>query len=251
MAPLSGKSLPVKLKTDAIVEAILEVRFQTAMIPEIFFGRLADYGPWKRYTQRRMPFYDVPASIRQADANLRYAPVFELVNFDEHRVLRVGAQVLSYHCLQPYVGWQKFRSELDQVVAAVFQTVKDLKVERLGLRYTNALRSSVHGIKGVKDLDMKVEIAGMRVSDNVNVNFTEVDNDIMCTVRIATPQFVQGGALPPDTMVYVDVDVYTREGTQIPKESDARAWIEAAHAREKEQFFSLLPVERIEALREK
>jgi uncharacterized protein (TIGR04255 family) len=251
MAPLSGKSLPLKLKNDAIVEAILEVRFQTAMIPEIFFGRIADYDPWKRYTQRRMPVYEFPASFRQADPNLRYAPVFELVNFEQHRVLRVGAQVLSYHCLQPYVGWEKFRAELDQVVSAVFQTVHDLKVERLGLRYTNALRSSTHGIRGIKDLDLKVEIAGMRVSDNINVNFTEADNDTMCTVRIATPQFVQGGTLPSDTMVYVDVDVYTREGPQIVKEDDARAWIKAAHDREKEQFFSLLPVERIEALREK
>ena len=35
----------IKLKTDAIVEVVFEIRFDTKTIPEILFGRLADYPP--------------------------------------------------------------------------------------------------------------------------------------------------------------------------------------------------------------
>jgi len=46
-----GKSIPKKLKHDAIVEAVVEVRFSTTTIPEILFGRLSEYGPWKNFRQ--------------------------------------------------------------------------------------------------------------------------------------------------------------------------------------------------------
>jgi hypothetical protein len=32
-----GKSIPVKLKDDAIVEALFEIRFEMTTIPEVFF----------------------------------------------------------------------------------------------------------------------------------------------------------------------------------------------------------------------
>ena len=36
------KHIPAKLKHDAIVEALLEVRFDMTTVPEVLFGRLAD-----------------------------------------------------------------------------------------------------------------------------------------------------------------------------------------------------------------
>lgn len=44
-----GRPIPTKLKHDAIVEAVVEIRFDmpAKTIPEIFFGRLAEYEPWR------------------------------------------------------------------------------------------------------------------------------------------------------------------------------------------------------------
>ena len=76
----------------------------------------------------------------------------------------------------------------------------------------NALRADLHSIKSVLDLDLTLTVADERVSSNVNINFTNtVDGDSLCTVRIATPEFVQG-PVPPNTSLYVDVDVFTKEG---------------------------------------
>lgn len=250
MAAGEAKSIPAKLKHDAIVEALFEIRFEMTTIPEVFFGRLAEYAPWKGFTQAPMPAYNIPAALRQADPNLRYQPVFALVEGAE-RAVRIGPQVLSYHRRMPYVGWAKFKPELEEVIAGVFEKADGLRVERLGLRYLNALRTDVHGIKSISDLNLKLEIAGERVSGNANVNFTTGDSsDTVCTVRIATTEFIQGD-LPANTSVYVDVDVFTKKGFETKDEAVVKDWIEAAHTKEKEQFFRLLTDATIESLKEK
>ncbi len=245
------KTIPVKLKHDAIVEAIFEIRFSMRKLPEILFGRLAELPYWKNFNQAEMPAYNLPAALRQSDPNLRYQPVFQLVDELGHRAVRIGPQVLAYHRTVPYVGWAKFKPELGEAIQGVFQKADGLSVERLGLRYLNALRSDVHRIESISDLDLKLEIAGERVSGNANVNFTtDVADGTACTVRIATTEFVVG-SLPPNTSVYVDVDVFTKEGFKTTEQVVVNEWIETAHTKEKQQFFRLLTPETIESLKEK
>jgi len=245
-----GKLVPAKLKHDAIVEAILEIRFDTTTIPEILFGKLADYAPWKGFGQRPMPASAVPAPIRQADPNLRFQPIFELLGSDGHLAVRIGPQVLSYHRMPPYVGWQRFQAELSEEIDGLFEKANDLTVRRLGFRYLNALRPDLHGIRSISDLDLTVEIEGEKLAGNVNVNFTtQISDNTQCTVRIATTEFVQG-VLPPNTSVVADVDVFTKEGFNTKDETEVKRWVELAHTKEKENFFRLLTDETIEALKE-
>lgn len=245
------KSIPVKLKDDAIVEALFEIRFEMATIPEVFFGRLAEYGPWKGFTQAPMPAYNFPPALRQADPLLRYQPVFALVDEGTGRAVRIGPQVLSYHRRMPYVGWAEFKPELDGVIAGVFEKADGLSVKRLGLRYLNALRTDVHGIRLISDLDLKLEVSGESIAGNANLNFTTDDSgDTICTVRIATTEFIHG-ELPKNTSVYVDVDVSTKPGFETNDQALVKNWIEAAHTKEKEQFFRLLTATTIELLKEK
>lgn len=244
-----GRHVPEKLKNDAIVEAILELRFDTKTIPEILIGRLADYGPWKTLTQRRLPAYEMPAILRQVDPNLRFQPVFELSG--ENRAIRVGSQVISYHRTVPYIGWERFWPELRETITGLFETAEGLAIGRLGLRYLNALRSDVHGISSIADLDLGIKVAGERIGGNVNLNFTtDVSSDAACTVRIATTEFIQGN-LPPNTSVYVDVDVFTKDGFETLEQWAVESWVTAAHESEKQQFFRLLTDRSIDVLEEK
>jgi len=250
IAKASKKLIPAKLKHDAIVEALLEIRFETGTVPEVLFGRLADYGPWKSLSQRPMPASLMPAAFRQADPSLRYQPVFGLAESNGTREVRIGPQVLSYHRRAPYVGWEKFSSELIEAIEGLYLKAEGLMIRRLGLRYINALIPDVHSIRSISNLDLKVEIAGEPLAENVNVNFiVSLSEDTDCTVRIATPQFVQG-LLPPNTSVVADVDVFTKDGFSTQDKSIAIDWIGLAHAWEKEQFFRLLPEKTIEDLRE-
>jgi uncharacterized protein (TIGR04255 family) len=244
------KPIPKKLKHDAIVEAIFEMRFDTSTIPEIIFGRLADFAAWKDFSQQRLPAYEIPAPMRQADPNLRYVPVFELKDEAGHRAVRIGAYVLSYHQLAPYTGWAAFKPELAKAIEGLFATTNDLTIRRLGFRYLNALRGDVHGINAISDLDVTIGVASEALTESVNLNFiTTLQNKGQCAVRIATVDLAQG-ALPPGTSVVVDVDVSTTETFRTKLETDVKSWLEFAHGQEKEQFFRLLTRASIDSLRE-
>ncbi len=74
--------VPAKLTHDAIVEALVELRFDmpTQSLPDIFFVRLADNPTWKEFERRMLPAFGIPPQVRQSDANLRYQPYLELVD---------------------------------------------------------------------------------------------------------------------------------------------------------------------------
>jgi hypothetical protein len=89
------------------------------------------------------------------------------------------------------------------------------------------------------------------ISSTVNLNFvTQIGNGSSCTVRIATPELIQGGVLPSDTSVFVDVDVFTNEGFRATDKKTVDDWIEFAHTQEKAEFFHLFKQATIDKLRE-
>jgi len=246
-----GSRVPKKLKNDAIVEAILEIRFDTTTSLEFLFVRLAEFEPWKQFTQSRLPAYSIPDSIRQVDPNFRYQPTFELLEPNGQRSARIGPKVLSYHLRVPYNGWTAFGRELRGATDALFIRADELVVKRLGLRYLNALTSNMHRIRGVGDLDLSVQIGGEPVSDNVNINMTRnLTRNSECTVRIATPQFVMG-SLPPATTVLADIDIFTPETFESRNKEEVTMWLESARDAKNIEFFALLTDETITSLEEK
>jgi uncharacterized protein (TIGR04255 family) len=184
------------------------------------------------------------------DPNLRYAPLFELFESGETpRALRVGQCVLSYHRTRAYPGWKKFEPELMAAVDELFGAAKVLKVERIGLRYLNALRTGSHGIRSSSDLDIKISIADERLESHFNLNYTVIGAAADCTVRIATPEFLQGD-FPNDTQVVIDVDVFTKDSFVSDDRNVTKEWIRAAHDVEKTEFFRLLTATTISSLRD-
>jgi uncharacterized protein (TIGR04255 family) len=138
---------------------------------------------------------------------------------------------------------------LERVVETLFEKAEDLVVKRLGFRYLNALTPNLHHIRSIADLDLKLEIASEALSSNVNVNFTtSIGNDSSCTVRIATKEFIQ--AIPQDTSVFVDVDVFTHDGFKSSDRSAVNAWLDFAHTQEKREFFHLFKQDTIEKLKD-
>ena len=246
-----GTDAPRKLTNDAIIEALLEVRFQTKSIfPEVFIGRFLDTDPWRNWQQRQLPAYNIPAQIRTLEPNIQFSPIIEVAEPAGKALLRVGTSVVSYHRKAPYVGWEKFKPELLRVINALFKASSGLIVRRLGFRYLNSLRSKLHGIRSIADLDLKMTVAEDPIEKYVNLNFTvPLEHASSCAVRIATPELIQG-PIPEDTTVFVDVDVYTNEGFSTTEKKMVDDWIEFAHEQEKKEFFHLFKQSTIDVLRE-
>ncbi|MEW9838616.1 TIGR04255 family protein [Mesorhizobium marinum] len=246
------KSLPKKLKSDAIVEAVLELRFEpdSSSVPEIIFGRFADVEVWRGFKQARLPTADIPAPIRRADAGLRYQPSIELVSPEGSVSIRIGPQVIAYSRRSNYPGWGVFSDELQTVAKHLYRVIPNVHVSRIGLRYVNALRSDIHGINNFFDMDITVCVAGEDLKSSLNLNFkSTVSASLESMSRIASADFAQG-SIPEKTTVIVDIDVYTKSSFSAQNVDDVIECIEDAHDKEKEQFFKVLGKEATDRLRE-
>ncbi|RWM08957.1 TIGR04255 family protein [Mesorhizobium sp.] len=247
-----NEKLPKRLKSDAILEAVMEIRFEPdpSLVSEIIFGRFADVDEWRDFRQARLPTADIPAPIRRADPNFRYQPSIEMASADGGVAVRIGPQVVMYAQRGSYPGWDKFGAELDKVITRLYRIIPKVQVSRIGLRYINALRSDAHEVKGIDDLAIGVSVADQKLSNSLNLNFkTNVGTDYETMCRIATVDLAAGN-IPEGATVIVDIDVYTGENYSTKDAESVKHWVIQAHDKEKENFFLVLGKEATARLRE-
>lgn len=247
-----ANALPKKLKSDAILEAVLEIRFEPAPITvaEIMFGRLADTPDWRGFNSVRLPTADIPTPMRLADLNLRFLPSVELVSPDGGVSVRVGPNMIAYSRRGKYPGWAVFGRELKVVVNRLYEVLPGAPVSRLGLRYINALRTDLHHIETVDDMAIQVSVSGKKILNSLNLNFkTRVGTNFETMSRIATIDMAEGN-IPEHAKIIVDVDVYTCRDFSATESVEVEKWIDSAHDLEKESFFEALGVKATERLRE-
>ena len=238
---------PTKLRDDAIVEALCQLNFSApSQMPEVVLGRLSDFGGG--YVSNRLPFADIPPTVRRVDPNLKYQPLLELRK--NASVIRVGENVLSAHVTGAgqYPGWNQFLPQLKGVFGELFKKVSDVKVEGITLRYINAMVEKRHYMADAHELRLQIAVAGTPFRGPVNLNFIEPHGEaFLVTTRIAHPKFVQG-ALPLGTAVIVDVEVTSTPSHAAGGAEAVWTWLEEAHALEKEAFFRLIPQEILSKL---
>ncbi len=172
--------IPRKLKKDAIIEALCEVHFQTdaTELGEIILGRLSDCREWRSFSKHRLPVADIPASVRESDPHLKFQPVLELR--DNGNILKIGNNVISYHILGQYRGWQNFKQCLEQLYACLFTQLKNPIVLKICFRYVNALTSADHLITNIQELNCSISLSGNRLDTPLISSFPLIWRYILC-----------------------------------------------------------------------
>jgi uncharacterized protein (TIGR04255 family) len=237
---VSVSGLPERIEPDAILEALIELRFEPADLPEAVLGRLLDVPAWSGYNQTRLPMADIPQPIREIDTNLRYQPLVELHRPDGLRVAKIGSHVVSYHVVNSYPGWAAFKQEIEGVVREVTIKLKSPKFSRIGFRYINILRPDDHFVAGLADTTVSLKVNDCDMTKSLAINYVRnLNSRHAVTVRIATPDLV-GGVVRPGFSLMCDIDVATPLEMVISDYDEAMAWIEEAHTLEKSEFFLLL-----------
>ena len=127
--------LPKKIDPCPIVEAIVEIRFDSVIVSDAIFGLIYNSFKDSYPTTEKLGILQIPEAIRSSDQELSFKPHYKLLNDDF--IFQVGPKVLSIVSTKEYVGWGKFIEE----ILRSFKIVKDLaiidKVKRIGLRYIN------------------------------------------------------------------------------------------------------------------
>ena len=238
---MQRKPLPERIDPDAIIEALVEFRFEHPELPEAIVGRLLDAPLWADYSQIRLPTADIPQPIRESNANLRYLPIIELRNKDNTRSVKIGGHVFSYHFLPQYPGWTTCLQELEAVLKTIIEKLKSADFSRLGFRYINVLRPDEHHVSGLADTKITVTVSNERLTKAVNLNYRRTfESNHTVTVKVSTPEFVAGQVRPGYSLL-CDIDVATKDDVSLNGFDAVWAWIKTAHELEKDEFFTILP----------
>lgn len=246
---MTAKTLPKKLIKEPMVDAIFEMRFSSStaassVLPGFFFAKLQPIN-WK-VTQ--LPISEIPNQIRNADANLRYAPLMR-IDWDNFIIL-IGDYTVGIGCKIPYQGWIKFKERIERAVQIVMDTNIIQAIERYSLKYVDIIDG--------KDLAERIQ----RVNINIMIGSYPVENNIF-TARVEIPKdnflkviqissdakaLMEGGKVLEG--VLVDIDTICRQQTSdlANFKSELSARLEDLHQENKITFFDCLRQETIDYL---
>lgn len=230
--------IPKRLKRDPIVEALIEIRFQTDALPEVVIGKLVSHKKWANGAVTRLPTADIPAPIRNQDPALQVLPILEIRPAGNSRIVKIGERVLSYHVTKPYPGWGVFQPEIAETLDFVFAVFPGMQASRLGFRYINAFTTADHQMEGIDALNLRIEVSNKPVPPPINLNYgLNHTSQHRSLVRLASKEFATVPGVVAAALA--DIDIFTPDGVVIESAAGAKGWVDRAHGALKEEFFNL------------
>ena len=108
--------LPKRIENSPIVDALIEIRFETNIFKSAVFGLIyqeimTDYPG--QVTQ--LPILQLPEQIREQDPNLQFKPEYRIEN--EKFIIQIGRDVLCISSKIPYIGWDAFSNHAVYIIS--------------------------------------------------------------------------------------------------------------------------------------
>lgn len=235
------KGLPKKISPCPIIEAAIEVRFSSAVLPDAIFGII--YQEFKdEFSGKagKLPILQLPEPIRSIDPGLKYQPYYKLI--DSNLIFQIGPRVASLSNIKEYMGWQTFSKK----IKGTFLKLEKLKiiksVERLGIRYINFFKGDIFN-----NIDLTIVLNGKPLETLKTTLKAEMQEDNFINVlQIANKAQVkvQDGTM---TGSVIDINTISKDVGGIFFE-EMENLLEKGHNFEKKLFFSLLKKEFLNTL---
>jgi uncharacterized protein (TIGR04255 family) len=227
--------LPMNITPCPINEAVFEIRYQPGVPADAVFGILYSLvGKYFKDAPVGLPILQLPEAIRIQNPDLAYQPYHRLGN--GNLILSVGPKVLTFSNIKPYIGWGKWSSFFESVLADI-QTSNVIKhVERTGLRYINIFENQI-----LDSIELQIKLKDKVIKDESTTFRSEIiDSGIIkilqigSSVSISTEGKSKVGSL-------IDIDCVTNLNESADRFFEHyREVIDLAHKKEKELFYDLL-----------
>ena len=238
-----NKRMPLRLEKCPLVDALIEIRFESSIIGSAIFGIIYnlirnDYkGP-----VTNLPILQVPEQIRKNDPNLKFKPLYRIEA--EKYIIQVGDDVLCISSKIPYTGWGEFSSRTIELIKKISGENIINRVLRIGHRYVNFFEGDIMDKLTIS----KPTISGYQ-TNNILVR-TEIRDcdDFIDTVQI-TNSAMYKSPFNTDTLLgsLIDIDSFKEYGNNYFLEN-LESEINKVHTCEKNMFFSLLTEEFLNSL---
>lgn len=226
------EKLPKKISPCPITEAVVEMRFESKLPPEVIpgiaFNSLKGIFP----KIETLPVMQLPPVIRDNDPNLKFSPQYKLSNSDF--IFQIGPRCFSVVCPKEYKGWTKYSEQIDKAFEAVQKMGIIEKPLRVGVRYISFFENT----DIFKNLKVEMKLAGNSLIGSQNILRSEFEYaNFKCVVQLANSATLNSRQKGSS----IDIDVITDNNSTIL--SNFKAIVNSAHDLEKKLFFSFIDPE--------
>ena len=233
-------SLPRNIERCPIIDALVEIRFETALNPNAVFGLI--YGALMNdYPGRveNLPILQVPEVVRINDPALKFKPLYKIIN--EEVVIKIGNDMLSISSAIPYIGWEKFKDHISKIIKVVYDKKIINRVSRLGHRYVNFFDFDI-----LDRITLSFQMTEGYSTESVQITTQVQDGDFESTIQFSNTAVFNNRGIQKKGSI-IDIDTFRNyEGNQFLENIIPE--INSAHMAEKNLFFSLLKPEFIKDL---
>lgn len=233
--------IPNKITPCPIVEAIIELRFNSILPDDAVFGVIYNVFRNEYGKVEKLPILQLPDNIRSQEPNLVYKPHYKLHKDDF--IIQIGPKVISFANIREYVGWNVFSQKVLEGIQKVSNLDIIRTIKRFGLRYINLFED----LNICKKSTLKLQLGETELSEK----------DVNLTVALKTGDFLSKLIVLNNAEVQLNLEKKTTKGSLIDidvaleKENKLESIIdivENAHSEEKKMFFSILAPEFLETL---
>ncbi len=227
-------SLPKRVRNCPIIEAVLEVRFETEFDHDAVYGSVYSIVKSEWAKGEKLPITEIPTFIRDAEPTLKFSPHYRLTK--GNLLLQIGPAVISIVSKPPYVGsealFQEFNSVFDKLSEAeIFQ-----KFIRVGVRYIDFFDNNIFD-----GLNCNFTLCGIPTHpQKTHIQTTiEGNNGFNLNLQLAGRVITE---IPNQAGFVFDVDTVCelKESASI---EDVKQLLKSGHIQQKQLFFSLLKPE--------
>jgi len=230
--------IPKKITPDRIRDSFVEVRYESAIPFE------AAVGVFYKAVEKHFQYSNRPLGERQfpisgAPGQQEITVSLGGLNLFHNDKIKIQLQRNSivFNCLEKYLGWDDYKSQIQQVMNLAHEFMEIRSYSRLGIRYVSEYPNQDIG-KCVK-FDFTFGMPEIK-SDSFffRSEFKSGDYNVILQLSNKLP-IVKEIGIAPIPISIIDLDVIS---TQIRSRNpiDLMNDLDLLHAREKEIFFTLL-----------
>jgi uncharacterized protein (TIGR04255 family) len=232
--------IPTKISPCPIVEAIVEIRFETDMLADAIFGiiypRFKDQYP----TIDKLPILQIPEEIRSNDPNLMYQPHYRLKN--KNFIFQIGPKVISIISPKEYSGWKIFCERIKETFSIIENLNIIRNIRRFGIRYINFFEFDIF-----RNINLQIILNEAPVESSKKILRAEIPcNNFTNALQITNHAIVSIDGISKSGSI-IDIDTFLEKNdTNFFKK--AGELLEEGHFEEKTLLFTLLKPEFLKTL---
>lgn len=231
--------LPNKISPCPIIEATVELKFNSSLPKGAVFGVIYNAVKEKFGTVEKLPTAMLPSHVLENDPNLQYKALYKLT--DGYFNAQVGYDVVSLHSPSSYVGWVSFSDNIVSFFEKINRSGAVNKPVSLVLRYLNFFEVDIF-----KNINLQVQMFNEPYTGDNLVMRTEFFKEGFTNVLQLANNIKVEGAIGQKQGSLIDIICALHEPENLF--NNIRDIINNAHQFEKELFFKLLKNEFLDSL---